>query len=325
MRKKLFGILVLSILILGFNGIGNASLSDGLVAYYPFNGNANDESGNGNNGIVHGATLVADRFGNLNNAYDFHNNPSYRVPAQSYITIPNSQSLNPTLSISISVWIKTSDSRGWHIMGKAYGNSELDSFLLFYLSGGSPLRFEILTTSGANRCDTPIPILNEWHNIVSVWDGHLMQLYIDGIIVSTTVSNGTILYDNNPLLIGADDDDGDDIPDSGWNGVIDDIRIYNRALSASEIQEIYDGSAPPTCYDTGYTAGVAACKANPTSCGINVNPGTAVTLTPDLKMHLPNIQYNIPLLGSVSMWADLAYDSTKTDAGYFKVTGAGAN
>ena len=45
--------------------------SQGLVAYYPFNGNANDESGNGNNGVVHGATLTTDRFGNANAAYDF--------------------------------------------------------------------------------------------------------------------------------------------------------------------------------------------------------------------------------------------------------------
>jgi hypothetical protein len=79
-----------------------------------------------------------------------------------------------------------------------------------------------------------------------------------------------------------------------------------------------------SCYDQGYAAGVLACLANPASCGINVNGGDAVTLTPDLKMHLPNIEYNT-LLGIVSIWADLAYDSTKTDAVYFKVTGAGAN
>jgi hypothetical protein len=46
-------------------------LKDGLVAHYPFNGNANDESGNGNNGTVNGATLTTDRFGNMNKAYSF--------------------------------------------------------------------------------------------------------------------------------------------------------------------------------------------------------------------------------------------------------------
>jgi hypothetical protein len=80
----------------------------------------------------------------------------------------------------------------------------------------------------------------------------------------------------------------------------------------------------PSSYDAGYAAGQAACKANPAGCGISVNPGTAVTLTPDFKMHLPNIQYNT-ILGTISIWADLAYDSTKSDATYFKVTGAGGN
>jgi hypothetical protein len=78
-------------------------------------------------------------------------------------------------------------------------------------------------------------------------------------------------------------------------------------------------------YLEGATAMLAACQANPAAYGINVNPGTAVTLTPDLKMHLPNIQYNVPFLGFISLWADLAYDGTKTDGAYFKVTGAGEN
>jgi hypothetical protein len=55
-----------------FCGIAHAGLSDGLVAYYPFNGNANDESGNGYNEIVNGVTLMTDRFGNANNAYSFN-------------------------------------------------------------------------------------------------------------------------------------------------------------------------------------------------------------------------------------------------------------
>ena len=77
-------------------------------------------------------------------------------------------------------------------------------------------------------------------------------------------------------------------------------------------------------YVSGYQAGVAACLANPASCGINVNPGDAVTLTSEYKMHLPNIQYKT-LFGSFSIWADLEYDTSKTDASYFKVTNAGPN
>jgi hypothetical protein len=73
----------------------NNSLNNGLVAYYPFNGNANDVGGNNLNGAVNGAVLTTDRFGNPNKAYSFNTNQD--------ITIPNSSSLN-TFPITISLW-----------------------------------------------------------------------------------------------------------------------------------------------------------------------------------------------------------------------------
>jgi hypothetical protein len=78
-----------------------ANLQQGLVAYYPFNGNANDASGNGNNGIVNGATLTADRFGNANRAYNFDGNAQY-------ISVQNSVTLSP-LNLTISVWYRISE------------------------------------------------------------------------------------------------------------------------------------------------------------------------------------------------------------------------
>jgi len=74
--------------------------TDSLVAYYPFNGNANDESGNGNNGIVNGATLTADRFGNANSAYSFDG-------VSNYIEVADNSTLNfGTNDFSISMWLK---------------------------------------------------------------------------------------------------------------------------------------------------------------------------------------------------------------------------
>jgi hypothetical protein len=75
--------------------------SEGLVAWYPFNGNANDESGNGNNGTVNGATLTADRFGNANSSYYFSGNEEIRIT--------NSQIFNElTNTITISAWVNIS-------------------------------------------------------------------------------------------------------------------------------------------------------------------------------------------------------------------------
>ena len=82
--QKSIVIVVLAIVVscCGFAGIVQADLSDGLVAYYPFNGKANDESGNGNHGTVNGATLAEDRFGNVDSAYNFDG-------VNDYITISN--------------------------------------------------------------------------------------------------------------------------------------------------------------------------------------------------------------------------------------------
>src|SRR5215469_6940919 len=74
-------------------------LSKGLMAYYPFNGNANDASGNGNNPIFNNATLTADVYGNPNSAYHFNG-------VDNYMEIPNSASLNMGNTISICAWVK---------------------------------------------------------------------------------------------------------------------------------------------------------------------------------------------------------------------------
>jgi hypothetical protein len=83
--------------ILNINFSGTSTLAQGLVADYPFNGNANDSSGNGNNGTVHGATLAPDRFNNPNSAYSFNRGTT------DYISVPHSNSLNLAGSYSFSV------------------------------------------------------------------------------------------------------------------------------------------------------------------------------------------------------------------------------
>jgi hypothetical protein len=316
MRKNFIGILILSLLVLGLNGIGYASLSDGLVAYYPFNGNANDESGNGNNGTVHGATLTADRFGNANRAYAFNG-------IDEYIEASQSQSLDSTTNkLSISVWIKSDHNFQYGSGGILWYGPLLN--LTYALSIGTNYKLNFYTNWNSSPSDG-VYISNPlsestWYHVGFVFNSGQANAYINGSLTTSTIFDNVVL----PLHAGRIFRIGDDygFRSEIWSGVIDDIRIYNRALSASEIQTLY---LEQSCYETGFVAGVAYCKANPASCGINVNGGDAVTLTSDLKMHLPNIEYNVPFIGIMSMWADLVYDPTKTDAAYFKVTGAGAN
>jgi hypothetical protein len=98
MKKK--NLLLTAVIALGFSAITMAQVpsyvpTNGMVGWWPFNGNANDESGNGNNGTVNGATLTTDRFGNANQAYSFDG-------VDDYIKIQNSPNfLNQEYSVSI--------------------------------------------------------------------------------------------------------------------------------------------------------------------------------------------------------------------------------
>ena len=227
-----------------------SNLSNGLIAFYPFNGNANDESGNSNNGVVNGATLTTDRFGNTNSAYLFTGNPQN-------ITIPNLHQTN-ILTYTVSGWFQlTQNSVGTIISGDEP---------LVHPSG---LRFEL----GTNQAQWDVEdgwnangILtynnnnfgnNIWHNftvtfnsIVGLIPASAFQIYIDGVTIPTLtfqqnwppgsgysegfnvyapVNNGTL-----PIILG-NTMDGSSNFTNFFPGKLDDIRIYNRVLTQSEI------------------------------------------------------------------------------------------
>jgi len=135
--KKVFTVFILLSLI-GFNSVFAQIPTIGLVAYYPFNGNANDMSGNANNGTVHGATLTTDRFGNPNSAYSFDG-------LSNYIEVPHTLQLN-AFPITINTWFITSSSTYGAIISKytclasnGYSihdnNGNLSSYYYNYMGG----------------------------------------------------------------------------------------------------------------------------------------------------------------------------------------------
>lgn len=206
-------------------------LTNGLVGYWPFNGNANDESGNGNNGTINGATLTSDRFGNSNKAYSFDG-------ISNYINIIDNQSLHLS-NFSISVWVNGNDFNGFRqIFSKNLSNSINESINLFInnlsiwnasAQVGGPSYYGTLLTS---------PTLfntNEWHHVIFAFSGinQTQNLYVDGNLVSNNIAQNTIQYDNESITIGAQLESS--ILNYFFSGSLDDIRIYNRALSASEV------------------------------------------------------------------------------------------
>jgi hypothetical protein len=202
-----------------------------LAAYYPFNGNANDASGNNNNGTVYGATLTTDRFGNPNSAYSFNGQTSY-------IQVPSSSSLNFQNAITINFWMKvgTLYTREQYVLSQG----SYDKRLKISIIPDNSLRWTIITNSSKNGgiidLDSETKLVTDsLYNVTVLYSGSDYEIYINGNLDSFSSWSGQLLQTNIPLTIGQM------LPtDQGYNfrGVLDDIRIYNYALSVSDIKTL---------------------------------------------------------------------------------------
>lgn len=202
------------------------SLATGLVAYYPFSGNAIDSSGNGNNGVVLGPTLSNDRFNNSNSSYSFNGGN---------ITIPHNATLGftQTSSFSLSFWAyRTGNQERMHFVGKRANGSYVFNWQVYFAVGpGAGAGMEFITHNGAvygARSTTLCPV-NSWVNIVAVYDRNRWELFYKGSSIAKTIVAQLNPDSNCPMTIG---NAGGFEP---FYGKLDDIRIYNRALSQEEI------------------------------------------------------------------------------------------
>jgi hypothetical protein len=201
--------------------------TNGLVGYWPFNGNANDESGNGNNGTVNGPTLTADRFGDLNSAYNF---------SGSTIDIPH----NPNLGIqqfqgfTVSIWaLKDPSISLTHLIAKRPQGAQnfnwhiADWEGLQFTATSAPNVFGAISTQSTNT--------QTWDHIVGIYNNGLWQLYVNGILLSSVQSSFFQSDVDTPVTIGNS---------GGWGGFLgslDDLAIWNRALTADEVLALYNG------------------------------------------------------------------------------------
>jgi hypothetical protein len=205
---------------------------DGLVAYYPFNGNANDISGNGNNGVVFGATLTSDRFGIADSAYYFGGNGHY-------ILVAPSASLNITGDLTIAAWVDLSSSSvnaNAVIFSDMLEHSPHDGYS-FRLWDGNKLR---LFCGGQSLLATTPLEVDVWTHVAVVLSGTTATTYINGELDSSGGVAAPTSSSVNPT-IGASAQQA-----YGWNGEIDDITVYNRALSTTEISELAHVVPEPT-------------------------------------------------------------------------------
>lgn len=233
-------------------------IKKGMVAYYNFNGgNLNDSSGNSNNIVFNNATLTADRFGNQNNAYLFNG-------SSSYMQVTNNPSLNPQ-NITIYAIVKPlgfnqATCHGNQILSKGYpydvnGFYALSFFPLNNSAGGAGVCALTVDTTkevfggtfgdnipqgaaagalGTSISDSVYIQKNQWYTLTYTYDGTTSRFYVNGALASSIPNTGTVNFtpNSNDIFIGKHENP---VYPYYLNGVIDEIRIYNRALTNQEV------------------------------------------------------------------------------------------
>lgn len=220
--------------------------SNGLVGWWPFNGNANDESGTGNNGTANGATLTEDRFGNTDQAFDFDGASYIRV-------VDNGESLDLMGDFTISCWaLAVSLTQASHgMITKHIGNQNDDGTFIYVIGDALNVGAYYLiaqATPNYNNSTLPStatdPALNQWYHYVATYEDALDRLiyYVDGTAIDTVTVPFEILNTSIDMLFGSTYINNTSTFNYYWNGKLDDIGIWQRALSAAEVNGLYTGS-----------------------------------------------------------------------------------
>jgi len=210
----------------------NIDILNGQIAYYPFNGNANDSSAYANNGTVKGAILTTDRFGNPNKAYDLN--------GSSYIVVQDATQLNfGTSSFSISCWALCTGLNRWqHILTKGDVPYPSKEFYLRYENELLDFSFGTADIKANTYCISQITNKQNWHNIFVNYNTVTLttSLYFDGKLIKEANINVNSANTSGPMYFGAENP-VITLPSGPqyFTGKIDDIRIYNRVLNPGEI------------------------------------------------------------------------------------------
>lgn len=202
----------------------SAIATGSLVAFYPFNGSALDESGFGNHGTVHGAVLTSDRRGMPMSAYAFDG-------VTSYIEVPSSSSLGFQQATTISYWMKINRFYDREQYPLSHGNWQNRWKISI---SHRRVRWTIKSTTGIKDLDSESELIaGLWYNVTTFYDGSDIEVYLNGELNAFDTWSGNILQTPIALTIGQVLPNN---PSYNFSGVLDDIRIYNYALPYDTIR-----------------------------------------------------------------------------------------
>jgi len=222
---------------------GSSFITSGLMLYLPFNGTLIDSSGNGNNGTSSGAIYTTDKWGNPNNAYLFNGRDNY-------ITVLNSPTINPVNQLTITMWLRVDSIQSNYMPilckgGPVYGyfnNREYGVWTKNNITLWFPQFKSAGDSAGMHELDSDHHsyAIGQWNFFVFIVDrvNHRMQIYTDGVLTEeTSDSYSSFNVNSYPLIVGWSEEYL--FEHTPLRGAMDNLRIYNRALTPGQIQLLY--------------------------------------------------------------------------------------
>lgn len=228
----------------GITGLNNGSqqaavsgaLGDSLIGYYAFDegsgSTVSDSSGNGNSATVNGASWSTD--GKVAGAMSFSGSNSAKVP--------NKASFSGMAKVSLSAWVKLSGSGTQYIVGKEHSGKPYTSYYL-YSDTGNHLNFTVNTAGGTANAYSSVALTpGTWYHVAGVYDGANAIVYVNGAQSGTALASGNVITSDGPFSMNI----------SFFSGLLDEVRVYGRALSSSEVSDVmaYSGAVTPPPTDT---------------------------------------------------------------------------
>jgi hypothetical protein len=237
MYRKVFVFAILASVLAVPVGFVKADLTEGLVGYWPLDGNAEDLSGNGNHGVIEGSvTPTTDRFGIPDSAMNFPGSTS------DYIDLGQPPMLLIKGAMTVAAWVRADTlTQNGRILAKQ-GPSSGRSWSIQLESAGGFARFDVgINPTDRVRADSePLSFApDEWFHIAGVFrPGEAVELYINGELVNSEPTTITTQWIENGLSVNIGRRPQ---PGTPWEGDIDEVQIYNIALTTSEIQSLMSG------------------------------------------------------------------------------------
>jgi hypothetical protein len=198
-------------------------LINNLIAHWTFDNTYNDSTENGHDAIPNGKPVFVDGY----------KGKAISLDGYSYLHIQNSGDFNFPTGYTIAVWIKTEgvDNPWATVLSKGF-----NCWSLMRNNDSRTMAFHINTGSGAVTVSGQAEIIDDkWHFVVGTFDGSNVTLYIDGLLDATIAHAGQTNKTSEPVWIGGR---SDDFPDHCWNGLIDDVRIFNYVLTEKQVFEL---------------------------------------------------------------------------------------